>query len=117
MALFVKEKRPVPQSTERIKELEDAQRELEEHIHSLQLHIEEEPERVRQKLIDQRTTLPPLEDIEDRRRERRFYAHISRGEAQNERRYQAKSSLVLLLLVAATSAIAWWIYTYLQTHL
>ena len=58
--------------------------------------------------------MPPPDDLEDRRREHKFYSQLSRGEIRNEHRYQARSLMLFVLLVTAILALSAWIYSVLQ---
>jgi hypothetical protein len=60
------------------------------------------------------TTMPPPDDLADRRREHAFYTKLSRGEIKNERRYQARSAMLFLLLATAIAALSSWIYSFLN---
>ena len=83
-------------------------------ITELEAFIEDAPERIRREMEDELTTMPPPDDLEDRRREHRFYSQLSRGEIRNEHRYQARSALLFLLLVTAIVALSSWIYSVLN---
>ena len=61
------------------------------------------------------STMPPPDDLEDRRREHKFYSRLSRGEIRNEHRYQTRSAFVFLLLVMGILALSFWIYSVLQS--
>ena len=54
------------------------------------------------------------DDLEDRRREHKFYTQLSRGEIKNERRHQARSTMLFLLLATAIATLSAWIYNFLQ---
>ncbi len=73
-------------------------------IAELERMIDEAPEKLEERLERERTMMPPPDDFPDRERERRFYAELSRGELQNERRYRARSTVLFTLSVAATPA-------------
>ena len=83
-------------------------------IDELENYIEDAPERIRQEMDDEMRTMPPPDDLEDRRREHKFYAQLSRGEIRNEHRYQARSALLFLLLITAIVALSSWIYSVLN---
>lgn len=83
-------------------------------ISELESFIEQAPERIRKEMEEELTTMPPPDDLEDRRREHKFYTQLSRGEIRNEHRYQARSAILFLLLVTAIVALSSWIYSVLQ---
>ena len=83
-------------------------RALEKKLQQLESFIEEAPERAQQDYEERFATLPPPDELEDRRRERAFHQKLSRRELRNERRYQAKSGfLIVLLFICAISLAAW----------
>lgn len=86
------------------------ERELRDQIAQLQDFVEHGPERERLAEEERMRTLPPPAEVEERQREKQFYERLSRGELKNERRNQAKSGFLLLLLILATLAIGFWIY-------
>ena len=83
-------------------------------IAELENFIEEGPDRIRREIEEEITTMPPPDDLEDRRREYEFYTKLSRGEIRNERRYQAKSAILFLLLATAIAALTSWIFSFLN---
>ncbi|MBB21959.1 MAG: hypothetical protein DBX00_11475 [Verrucomicrobia bacterium] len=83
-------------------------------ISELEEFIEQAPERIRIKMEKEISTMPPPDDLDDRRREHKFYSRLSRGEIRNEHRYQTRSAFVFLLLVMGILALTVWIYTVLQ---
>lgn len=84
-------------------------------INELEEFIAEAPERIRREMEEEITTMPPPDDLEDRRREHKFYSQLSRGEIRNEHRYQTRSALLFVLLVTAILALSAWIYSVLQS--
>ena len=83
-------------------------------ISELEEFIEGAPERIRREMEEEITTMPPPDDLEDRRREHKFYSQLSRGEIRNEHRYQTRSAFLFLLLVTAILMLSFWIYSVLQ---
>lgn len=83
-------------------------------INELESFISEAPERIRKEMEEEITTMPPPDDLEDRRREHKFYSQLSRGEIRNEHRYQARSLILFVLLLVAIVALSAWIYSVLQ---
>lgn len=67
-----------------------------------------EPERLRREAEERAATLPPPDDLADRRRRIDFENKASRGQVRNERRAQGRSLLLtVLLLTAIVSLVAW----------
>jgi hypothetical protein len=87
---------------------------LQSRINELETFIETGPERVRRQMEEEISTMPPPDDLADRRREHKFYAQLSRGEIRNERRYQTRGAFLFLLLAAAIAGLSSWIYSFLQ---
>ena len=87
---------------------------LGQQIKQLESFIETAPGRIRKKMEEDMMTMPPPDDLQDRRREHAFYAKLSRGEIKNERRYQARSAMLFLLLATAIAALSSWIYSFLN---
>ena len=94
--------------------LSNREEQLLSRINELEEFIEGAPERIRKEMEDEITTMPPPDDLEDRRREHKFYSQLSRGEIRNEHRYQTRSAFLFLLLVSAIVALSAWIYSVLQ---
>jgi len=85
--------------------LDEAQRELDAKIAELAAL----PEQLELEIREQERTLPPPEDLEERRRQRDFEERAARGQIRNERRTQGRSLLLLFLLLAATAAMIAWV--------
>jgi hypothetical protein len=85
--------------------LDEAQRELDAKIAELAAL----PEQLELEIREQERTLPPPEDLEERRRQRDFEERAARGQVRNERRTQGRSLLLLFLLLAATAAMIAWV--------
>ncbi|MDG2488856.1 MAG: hypothetical protein P8M65_14185 [Roseibacillus sp.] len=83
-------------------------------ISELEDFIEGAPERIRIEMEKEISTMPPPDDLDDRRREHKFYSRLSRGEIRNEHRYQTRSAFVFLLLVMGILGLTLWIYSVLQ---
>ncbi len=83
-------------------------------ISELEEFIEGAPDRIRKEMQEQITTMPPPDDLQDRRRERKFYTQLSKGEIRNEHRYQTRSAFLFVLLVAAILSLSAWICSVLQ---
>jgi len=85
-------------------------------IQQLESFIEEAPEAIRKRMEEELTMMPPPDDLEDRRREHKFYAHLlTRGEIMNQRRYQVRSAFLFILLATAIAGVSSWVYTFLQS--
>lgn len=85
--------------------------ELDSEIAKFESLIESAPQKLREQRERERTTMPAPDDFADRRRERRFYAELSKGQVRNERRYRTRNTVLFVLLACATVSICWWIYT------
>ncbi len=90
--------------------LEGESKLLEEEIRKYETMIEEEPKRLLEELEKERCMMPPPDDLEEREREKDFYDKLSRGQLYNERRYKARNTTLILLIVAATIAVVCWVY-------
>jgi len=94
--------------------ISDREAQLLARISELERFIEEAPQRIRREIEDEMTTMPAPDDLDDRRRERKLRARLTRGEIRNERRYQTRSTFLLVLLLTAIAALSSWICTVLQ---
>jgi len=90
------------------------ERAIREQIDQLQEFLQHGPERERQAIEEEMQTLPPPSDLVGRQREREFMEKLSRGELKNQRRSQAKSGLLLALLILAIATLGLWIYRTIQ---
>lgn len=90
--------------------VEDDLKQLDSEIEKFEALIESAPQKLREQRERERTMIPAPDDFADRRRERRFYASLSKGEMKNERRYQTRNTILFVLLACATASICWWIY-------
>lgn len=84
---------------------------LDSEIAKYESLIESAPQKLREQRERERTTMPAPDDFADRRRERRFYADLSKGQIRNERRYRTRNTVLFVLLASATVSICWWIYS------
>ncbi|MES2661332.1 MAG: hypothetical protein V4689_22115 [Verrucomicrobiota bacterium] len=85
--------------------------ELRAHEQALLMRQKEYAEIPKKLAMEQRereSTMPPLPEIEDRRRRREHENTVSRGEAKNILRDQNRSMALLFLLLTATGALVWW---------
>jgi hypothetical protein len=86
----------------------NAIREQQQQLLLRQKEYAEIPKRLAQELKERECTMPPLAEIEDRRRRKEHDMIVSRGEVSNILRDQTRSFLLLVLLFAATAALVWW---------
>lgn len=93
------------QDLEELKALEERKRALEEQIQN----VSAQPEKILREAQEQAATLPPPDDLADRRRLREFEEKASRTQIRNERRTQGKSLFLLVLLLAATAWLVSWV--------
>jgi len=84
------------------------------HIHKLESFIEEAPGEIRRRMDEEMTMMPPPDDLEEIRREHKFFTQLSRGEIKNERRHQAGGAFLFILLATAIATLSLWIYNFLQ---
>ncbi len=85
-------------------------------IESLEQFIEKAPQRLKEEIERERTTMPAPDSLRDREREKIFYHAYSKRQMQNERRFQARNTVLFLLLATALLAVCWWIYAELHRH-
>ncbi len=87
-----------------LNELRQAERQL--------LLLEKECAKLPKKLAleqkERECTMPPLAEIEERRRRVAHENIVSRGEVKNILRDQNRSVALLILLLAATGSLIWW---------
>ena len=104
--------------------IQEQQRRLEEQEFLIQAQIQqiEEDKRLKKEAeehqilqaAEDKITLPPLSELQDRERERKFMGKLSRRQMANEKRAQAKNGLLLVLLLLAMVSIGAWIYSVVQ---
>lgn len=96
----------------RLKNKEDLEltqiREAEQQLLLLEKEYAQIPQKIAQELKERESTMPPLAEIEDRRRQRLHEETVSRGEASNILRDQSRSLMLTAMLLAATGALIWW---------
>ena len=83
-------------------------REQEQQLLLLQKQCAQLPKKLAQEQRDRECTMPPLAEIEERRRRREHENIVSRGEVTNILRDQNRSVVLLILLLAATGSLIWW---------
>ena len=86
----------------------DAIRETEEQLRRRAQEYAQIPKKLAQELKERECTMPPLAEIEDRRRQIEHDQIVSRGQVSNILRDQGRSFLLLVLLLAATATLIWW---------
>ena len=87
----------------------DLLRETELELTRLQQEIADIPRRLAEEKKEWENTMPPLAEIEERRRRREYDQQlISRKEFSNVLRDQNRSVMLLLLLITATGTMIWW---------
>ncbi|GAA5115663.1 hypothetical protein JIN84_20105 [Luteolibacter yonseiensis] len=83
-------------------------RETEQQLLLRQKEFAEIPKRLAKELKERESTMPPLAEIEERRRRIEHDQIVSRGEVANILRDQSRSFVLLVLLVTATGSLIWW---------
>lgn len=80
----------------------------EQELVRLQNEYAKLPQKLAQEERDRQNTMPPLEEIEERKRRKNHEHTISRGQATNIMRDQSRSVLLLFALLAAIGSLIWW---------
>lgn len=70
--------------------------------------LSELPKKLALELRERESTMPPLPEIEDRKRRLQHEMLVSRGEVANLLRDQNRSLLLLVLLITAAGSLVWW---------
>jgi hypothetical protein len=83
-------------------------RQAEQQLLMLERECAKLPKKLAQEQKDRECTMPPLAEIEERRRRRAHEEIVSRGEVTNIQRDHNRSIGLILLLLAATGALIWW---------
>ncbi|MBK1790479.1 hypothetical protein [Persicirhabdus sediminis] len=112
--LAKKDRSPTGRSERASDELASQEQKLLDEIQRLRDFVENEPDRLRQAEDEAARILPPMDDLDDRRRERSFYERYGRGEIKNERRKQQLSGFLIFLLISASVAMGYWVYLIIQ---
>lgn len=92
----------------------DEIRAAEEQLLQREKAFAENQSRIARDLIEQERTIPPLDEIHARTKRKQHELIVSRGEVANVRRDQARSLLMLILLVTTTCTLIWWGLTLMQ---
>ncbi|MFT5883401.1 MAG: hypothetical protein ACI9FG_001916 [Crocinitomicaceae bacterium] len=91
-------------------EIERQKNALQAQINELQSFIKEAPEKLHREEQDRLQTMPAPDELSQRRRENDFSDRLTKGELKNERRHQARSALLFVLLFSAIVCVSLWIY-------
>lgn len=83
-------------------------RETEQLLLLRQKEFAEIPKRLAAEMKERECTMPPLAEIEERRRRIEHDQIVSRGEVTNILRDQSRSFMLLVLLLTATASLIWW---------
>lgn len=86
----------------------DALLATEEELRQKELEFTRSQQRIERERSEREVTMPPLEEVRIRERERRHQEIVTCGEVANVRRTQSRSLLMLLLLLVATGSLIWW---------
>lgn len=86
----------------------NALREKEQQLLLQQKEFAEIPKKLALELKERESTMPPLQEIEERKRRLAHEELVSRGEVANILRDQNRSLMLLILLLAATGSLIWW---------
>lgn len=94
-----------------LSEIERASRELLDDINELEELINKRATRVMQ---PERNTLPPPDRVRESRQHRTLKVAVNRGNVRNVRREIFENTFLLVLLVAAIAASAYWVLRLLE---
>jgi len=101
--------------------MSDSIEDIDEKIAALEKLIADEPRRLRerqehlQRMEEERlATMPPNDEVINRRREAIHRVDMTHGERNNARREQAKDVFILILCLLAITALGWWVFVALQ---
>ena len=101
-----------------IEELEQQIAELERKIADEPRRLQEEHERELMEEESRRATLPPSQEVLDRKRESKLNVDLyTKKEVENIRNEQKRDIVLILLFIAAIAAMVGWIYTSVQPTL
>lgn len=84
--------------------------ELRAKIEEIQGFIKEAPEKLQREEEERMQTLPAPDELAHIQREKDFIDRLTKGEIRNERRHQARSAVLFILLAAAIIFVSLWIY-------
>ena len=86
----------------------DAIREQERMLLQRHRQVAELPDRLEREQRERECTMPPLAEIQDRRRMKEHEDTLTRREVGNILRAQSRSAVLVVMLIAATGALIWW---------
>lgn len=88
-----------------------------EEIRQFETFLENEPDRLLEEKLKQKTSMPAPDDLEQRQRDKVFLAELtSKGELTNQARRKTTNTFLLILLALATLSVLAWIYSALQNY-
>ena len=87
---------------------------LEKRIADEPRRLQEQQERMKQMELDKIATIPPSDEVINRRRETMHKVDMTHGERNNARKEQAKDIVFLILCLCAIGALGWWLYSALK---
>lgn len=91
-------------------EIESQKAALQAQIDDLQSFIKDAPEKLQREEQDRLQTMPAPDELAQRKRENDFANRLTKGELKNERRHQARSAVLFILLIAAIICVSLWVY-------
>ncbi len=83
-------------------------REAEQQLLLLEQECAKIPGKLAREQKEQECTMPPLQEIEERRRRKVHDQMVSRGEVANILRDQNRSVSLIFLRLVATGSLIWW---------
>lgn len=92
----------------------DQLRETEQQLLLRHKEFSELPKKLAAEIRERESTMPPLAEIEERKRRLAHEEMLSRGEVANILRDQNRSIVLLFMLVAATASLVWWGFKLMQ---
>jgi len=93
-----------------MEELAEKQAALKSEMERLQNIIHHGPKEAQKEMEERLNTMPPPDELADRKRENHFQDMLNRGGVQNHRRHQARSALLFLMLLLAIVSLSAWVY-------
>lgn len=93
-----------------LSEIENQKAALQAQIDDLQNFIKEAPEKLQKEEQERLQTMPAPDELAQRKRENDFANRLTKGELKNERRHQARSAVLFILLLAAIICVSLWVY-------
>ena len=91
-------------------EIERQKEALQAQIIELESFIKDGPLKIQQAERERLQTMPPPDELTHRRRENDFAKRLTKGELKNERRHQARNTLIFLLLLSSIITVSLWVY-------